>query len=122
MELEEFAKILPALVTVSRFDGPADVVPVDFSCDQFLLGDGNSGDDDDCEGNGVDCGVNGVDQSEGQEAGKSGECAELHDGGWVKLSWRKRDEKNVFSLIWCLTFHNTSVYNFHGLTNVLSKR
>ena len=82
LELEQFAEILPALVTVSSVDGPADVVPVDFGCDQFLLGDGNSGNDDDGEGDGVDCGVNGVHQSEGQEAGKSGECTELHDGGW----------------------------------------
>jgi len=38
---------LSALVAVSRLDWPADVVSVDLSGDQLLLGDGNSGDNDD---------------------------------------------------------------------------
>ena len=41
---------------------------MDLGGDQFLLGDGDSGNDDDSEGDGVNGSVGGVDQSEGQEA------------------------------------------------------
>ena len=72
---------LPSLVTVSALNVGRlpDVLPVDLCCDQRLLGDGDSSDDDDGQRDGVDGGVNGVDVSQ-HEAGKTGEVFELHVG------------------------------------------
>ncbi len=73
----------PTLVTVSALDvlGLPDVLPVDLGGDQLLLCDGNSGDDDDGQGDRVDGGIDGVDQSDGQEAGDGGDNAGVHVGG-----------------------------------------
>ena len=74
---------IPTLVTVSALNmlWLPDVLPVDLSCDQLLLGDGNSGDDDDGQGDRVDGGIDGVYQSNGQEAGDGGDNTSVHFGG-----------------------------------------
>ncbi len=85
----------PTLVTVSALDvlGLPDVLSVDLSCDQLLLCDGDSGDDDDGQGDRVDGGVNGVDVSQ-HEAGECGEVFELHLGLW-KVGETKKVEVYV---------------------------
>ena len=75
--------VLPTLVTVSALFmcGLPDVLSVDLSCDQLLLCDGDSGDDNDGQGDRVDSGIDGVDQSDGQEARDGGDNAGVHVGG-----------------------------------------
>ena len=81
--------VIPALVSVAAavlgVDVGGDVLTVDLSSDELLLGDGDAGDDDDSQGHGVDGGVDGVEEGEGHEAGSSSDCAEMHVGGWVSL-------------------------------------
>lgn len=79
---------LPSLLTVrgctvttrGNLNGPLDVIPVDFSCNEFFLGDGDPSDDNHGKRDRVNSGVDGVDQGEAHEASEGGEHAELHDG------------------------------------------
>ena len=88
---------LPSLVAVSAaLDGFADVLTVDFGGNELLLGDGDAGDDDDGEGDGVNGGLDAADVGQ-SKAGQTGEVLKLHFGCWFgeSGSWKRKIDNDA---------------------------
>ena len=71
-------------------DVGGDVLTVDLSSDELLLGDGDTGDDDDGEGDGINGGLDAADVGQ-SKAGQTGEVLKLHFGCWFgeSGSWKR---------------------------------
>ena len=92
--------VIPALVSVAAavlgVDVGGDVLTVDLSSDELLLGDGDAGDDDDGEGDGVNGGLDAADVGQ-SKAGQTGEVLKLHFGCWFgeSGSWKRGIDNDV---------------------------